>query len=289
MQCKLCGSCNIKKVKTGISPEDLSAEDFAITDKRYGTTLDIFLCQNCEFQFCPTAKDLLKLYQSMDDEEYTDSGTERKRQFQAIFKELIPHISPSYNKSLDIGCGSGLFVEIFADNGFDAYGVEPSKSLAKYCKAKNLKVTNGTIEDLPLDVKFDIITLVDVIEHVTDPKSLVKEAVKHLKINGILCILTPRVDSYARKVLGLNWWHYRIAHVGYFTKRNLTELLTDSGTDLIHSFSPSWFFSFENLMNRMIQYIPFVKFLKFRLLSNIIIRINLFDSIAVIAEKKNEP
>ena len=219
MQCKLCGSCNVIKVKPGVLPEDLSPEDFAITDKRYGTTLDIFLCQNCEFQFCPTAKDLLKLYQSMDDEEYTDSDSERKRQFLEIFKNLKPHIPSNYNKSLDIGCGSGLFVEIFASNGFEAYGGEPSRSLAKYCKQKNLNVTNGTIEDLSLDEKFDVITIVDVIEHVTDPKSLIQEAVKHLKEKGILCVVTPRVDSFSRRLLGFNWWHYRIAHVGYFTKK----------------------------------------------------------------------
>ena len=130
--------------------------------------------------------------------------------------------------------------------------------------------------------------MVDVIEHVIDPRSLIYEAIKRLNPNGILCVVTPRVDSIPRGILGFKWWHYRIAHVGYFTKKNLINLLTHFDISVVRDFSPSWFFSFENLIDRMIRYLPFIKFLKFQLVAKYTVRINLHDSIAVIG-KKNEP
>ena len=219
VNCKLCGSVELVKVKDGIKPADLTPRDFSITDKRYGTTLEIVQCNSCSFQFCPTAADLVKLYEAMDDDEYTESHRERKRQFEDLFKKLKPYLGTGQNKSLDIGCGSGLLVELFKDDGFEAYGVEPSKSLAQYCKTKNLNVTNGTLNELKSDDKFDVITLIDVIEHVADPEDLVAGAVNRLNENGILCVVTPRTDSISKKLLGFKWWHYRIAHVGYFTKK----------------------------------------------------------------------
>ena len=286
MQCPICNSFNVNKIKDGVAPSELTPEDFAITDKRYGITLDVFLCKDCDFQFCPTAKDLLNHYESMIDEEYTGSDPERVLQFREIYKRLKPHLSENHINSLDIGCGSGLLVEIFHNNGFNAFGIEPSKVLAEHCKSKKLNVTSCTVQDLPSDVKYDIITLVDVIEHVENPKSLIDETTCRLKENGILCVVTPRVDSIPRRILGFKWWHYRIAHVGYFTKANLSKLLTHSGISIICHFSPSWFFSFENLIDRIIQYLPFIKLLKFQFVAKYTVRINLHDSIAVIGRKK---
>ena len=285
MNCKLCGSADLVKVKDGIKPADLTPSDFSITDKRYGTTLEIVQCNSCRFQFCPTAADLVKLYEAMDDDEYTESDRERKRQFEDLFKKLKPYLGAGQSKSLDIGCGSGLLVELFKDDGFEAYGVEPSKSLAHYCKTKNLNVTNGTLSQLKSDDKFDVITLIDVIEHVADPEDLVADAVNRLNENGILCVVTPRTDSISKKLLGFKWWHYRIAHVGYFTKNNLETLLKKFGTQIVDDFSPSWYFSLENLIERVGRYIPFIKFFKIKALSSIIIRLNLHDSIALIVKK----
>ena len=107
--------------------------------------------------------------------------------------------------------------------------------------SKNLNVTNGTIEDLSLDEKFDVITIVDVIEHVTDPKSLIQEAVKHLKEKGILCVVTPRVDSFQEDFLG-SIGGTIASPMSAILQKNLTELLTNSGTKFVHNFSPSWFF-----------------------------------------------
>ena len=81
MKCELCGSDHIKKIKDGVSLSEITPHDFAVTDKKYGLTLEIYRCLTCDFQYCPTADDLIKFYELMDDEEYTGSDRERKKQY----------------------------------------------------------------------------------------------------------------------------------------------------------------------------------------------------------------
>ena len=58
--CWICKSSNIKKVKEGIEKE-ISPNDFNITDDRYGTTLGIYRCLDCKFEFCPVTIDLTNM------------------------------------------------------------------------------------------------------------------------------------------------------------------------------------------------------------------------------------
>ncbi len=76
---------------------------------------------------------------------------------------------------------------------------------------------------------FDIITMIDFIEHVRAPMSILVKASRLLRPGGRLVILTPNADSLSRRLMGLRWLHYKVEHLYYFGPRSLTRALRQVG------------------------------------------------------------
>jgi SAM-dependent methyltransferase len=92
-------------------------------------------------------------------------------------------------KILDVGCGTGEMMKALSVFG-DVKGVEIYKPLVEYSKAIGLDVSEGGIGELPFNEKFDIVTLLDVLEHIEDD-SIVKNLSNYLKPDGLLFITVP--------------------------------------------------------------------------------------------------
>ena len=163
--------------------------DFQITNSQYGKTLDLYRCKNCNFIQAAKASDLTKYYENMVDEEYEETRNERFCRKILLSKNFI-----SYNKSgkklLDVGCGSGILLEASKKYRFQSIGVEPSKWLFKKAIKRGLNVRCGVLEDIPNSQKFDVITMADVIEHVTNPMEILQQIKSRLKPEGIGVIVT---------------------------------------------------------------------------------------------------
>lgn len=100
-------------------------------------------------------------------------------------------------KLLDIGCATGVFLDMARKEGFDVKGVDVS-SYACECASTwfKLDVECGKLEDLDLkENSFDVITMWDLIEHVPDPGKLLERVNKLLKEDGIVFILTVNDSS----------------------------------------------------------------------------------------------
>ena len=134
--------------------------------------------------------------------------------------------------------------------------------------------------------KYDFISLIDVIEHVKNPVQIIEKIYKLLKPGGSAIIVTPRKDSFFKKLLGFKWWHYRLAHVGYFSKSNLIDICERNNLKYVDNFSPSWYFPLNYVINRIFKYIPFMSGIKINWFKNYCVKLNLRDSIALIVSKK---
>jgi SAM-dependent methyltransferase len=131
--------------------------------------------------------------------------------------------------------------------------------------------------------------LVDVIEHITDPAVLLSEIHKALDDDGIFTLVTPDVRSLAARMLGFRWWHYRIAHIGYFNRKNLGLLLEKTGFEIVKIKRPSWYFTLRYLGVRFLSFLPkFIRFPLPKFLDKITIPVNLRDSLLVLCRKKEE-
>jgi SAM-dependent methyltransferase len=284
--CWVCASECLFQVKPSEIKDALSSADFAITDKNYGVTAAIYQCQNCSFLQCSDITDVLQFYNAMDDESYEATRDQRALQAKKLIVD-IRNFVPAGNL-LDIGAGSGIMVEQADILGYQSTGIEPSVGLCNRAVAHGLNVINGVLPNSAVTQKFDVVTLIDIIEHVTDPYELVLEASKVMDDDAVMVIVTPDVSSIAARVMGWNWWHYRIAHVGYFNESNLRLLLGRAGLEVVSVSRPSWYFPLGYLLERVLTYFPsWLRFPVPSFLQRITLPLNLFDSLRLVCRKKS--
>ncbi|MEW6102531.1 MAG: class I SAM-dependent methyltransferase [bacterium] len=119
-------------------------------------------------------------------------------------------------KILELGSGYGGFIVATRERGFDAYGLEPDKDCYEI-SLKLLKlngfpediITLGKGENIPYsDESFDVIYSTQVLEHVQDPKKVLKEAIRVIKKGGYLQFVIPNYASFYEGHYGIFWIPY---------------------------------------------------------------------------------
>jgi len=254
--CPICKSADYEAVETPHSVAHPTVEDFKITDAGYGKTGPLFRCSVCGFLFVVFPKDTTEYYLDMQDDVYEQGRDYRAKQQKCLLQRLVKAF-PKVKSILDVGAGTGMLVEEAGKQGLDALGVEPSTWCAQKAQSHGLKVLQGTLPHKDLEGRlFDVVALVDVIEHVSDPVSLLNSCAEYLQPAGKILLVTPDVASTAARIFGHRWWHYRIAHVGYFSRKTLELALTRTGFKIISTSRPSWYFEIGYLFERLQEYLP---------------------------------
>jgi 2-polyprenyl-3-methyl-5-hydroxy-6-metoxy-1,4-benzoquinol methylase len=112
---------------------------------------------------------------------------------------------PSSGSVLDIGCFNGYFLDILKEKGFETYGIDASTEAVKICNSKGHKTVELNLEEhIPFEENFfDAITGLEIIEHLADTDTLLKEIKRTLKPNGILIFSTPNFFSLSRRIMTL--------------------------------------------------------------------------------------
>lgn len=111
-------------------------------------------------------------------------------------------------KSLDIGAGIGKQMKVLEKEGFDVYGIEPSKSFYDRAISKmgisseKLKMEMIEETDYPKEY-FDFISFGVVLEHLYDPSSAIQKALKWVKPQGLIHIEVPSSDWLVNKLINL--------------------------------------------------------------------------------------
>lgn len=284
--CRVCGCDRLALVKSS-NVGDLSSADFAITDASYGRTQAIYRCAQCGFMQCHEAKQVLAFYQSLSDTAYEQGRAERMAQASAIVAVARSQLARTGDRQrlLDIGAGSGILVEAATCAGFSAEGVEPSNWLVTAAHKHGCRVFEGVLPHPSIEGPYDVITMIDVIEHVENPAALLREARRLLADNGVLIIVTPDAASLAARLMGWRWWHYRVAHIGYFTPKNLS-LLCEREHLSVRSWSrPGWYFTVAYLRERLLQYLPWWLLPKMNWMERAVVPLNLGDSLLFVCSR----
>lgn len=275
--CWICGSQRLELVKHSNIQHVLTSDSFSITDSHYGVTGAIYRCASCEFLQCSELTEVVPFYESLKDSAYDAGRRERSIQARKILD--VTHKLQSGGRLLDIGAGSGFLVEQAIQMGYRAEGIEPSGWLQKMALQRSVPVHLGTFPHPAVSGPFDVITLIDVIEHVSEPLALLRNIAESLAPDGTAIIVTPDVKSIAARVLRWKWWHFRVAHIGYFNQRNLFLALDRAGLQPVLVRRPGWFFTADYLWERINRYLPGSLRMAFpRFLSRLVIPVNLRDS-----------
>ena len=283
--CWLCGHNVFQLYKRGNLPSALAPKHFAISSSDYGSTSTLIQCKSCDFvQSQDLAKNVSAYYEKLVDEAYLRDRRTRLRQAQAIVRCVsVRTISKRW---LDIGAGCGYLLEEANNAGFDAVGVEPSAWLYKQAQKRGLHIYQDTFPSKKLTGTYDVISVIDVIEHVENPLQVMQEAVKLLSPKGYLLLATPDRSSLAARCMGKYWWHFRCAHIGYFNKRNLLFLHKKVQLDVQSMQRPNWYFPMHYLWKRLSVYLPVLRYVSLpKILAQRVIALNLRDSWLFVAQK----
>jgi 2-polyprenyl-3-methyl-5-hydroxy-6-metoxy-1,4-benzoquinol methylase len=236
----------------------LDEEQVKITDSQYGKIWDLSRCQNCSHIFanpCPSEDFISSLYAEVEDPLYEEEAQGRSKNFLSILIHLEKML-PQKGAIFDVGAATGIFLNIAQQRGWNVDGIEISSWAAKLAKEKyGLLLQEGSFETAELRKNhYTAVTMVDFIEHIPHPLQALSEAYDILSPDGVLCLVTPDINSMAAKIAGRKWWHFRPAHLSYFSAKSLYTLLRRSGFQVLKERKYAWTFSAHYLISRHRQF-----------------------------------
>jgi len=107
--------------------------------------------------------------------------------------------------ALDVGCGAGLLAEPLARLGACVTGVDASPDLVavaqEHARARGFEIDYRAGELSELNGQFDLITCMEVIEHVADPATFLEALAERLASNGLLILSTPNATSWSKLLM----------------------------------------------------------------------------------------
>ncbi len=148
----------------------------------------------------------------------------------------LPKLSKVDNQSLlDVGFGSGEFLEKALSLGWQTTGVDVDEMVVESAKKRDLDVYLGSIDVLK-DSKecFDVITLNNVIEHLYDPIETLNSCYRLLKPGGMIWLETPNIFSYGHDIYRGNWRGIETPrHLVIFNHDSLSSVLKKTGFEKV--------------------------------------------------------
>lgn len=239
ISCNLCGNNDY----TIVYPKLNVFQEVPLTSKYSAAkgvmcTDQIVKCKNCSLVYInprPKASMIIDACSEGNDEVYVSQPEGRLQTFKRGLKFIEKY--QKSGKILDVGCAAGFFLKIAKDNGWNVVGVEPNSWLCEYGNhLYNMKNIPATLERAKFeDSSFDVSTLWDVLEHVPDPCSTLKEINRVTKLGGYIVVSYPNFGSVLAKISGRKWWFLLSHHLYYFTPKTLKNLLAKEGFKIIDS------------------------------------------------------
>ncbi len=202
---------------------------------------NIVRCSQCGFLFTqprPQKEHLPAYYQS---EEYISHSNTRKGLFSRVYQSVrqytlrqkISRIGKykQTGKLLDIGCGTGEFLNTCQKKGWSVTGVEPSEQARKFATEQyGLSVMTEPELDAVPPSSYDVVTLWHVLEHVPDLNQRMMQLSRILAPEGLLVIAVPNSSSHDASHYGPFWAAYDLPrHLYHFTPSTLRTLLIRHG------------------------------------------------------------
>jgi len=207
-----------------------------------------------QFKPTPSPEEITEFYAnefySGEYKNFNDSSLEVQMEdrefFEGEWDDIANHISDIFDKPLsgisllDVGCGWSQALLFFADKGIDCYGFDPAPEAVEYAISKDLNVKLAGMDKMDVfeGKKFDVVLLKNVLEHLANPVEILKEInEKLLNKGGMIIIDVPNefnvFQTAGRDLHQLgNWWVAPPAHLNYFSKDTLANLLEGTGYEI---------------------------------------------------------
>lgn len=227
----------------------LTVKDYSVSketfDLYYDETLDMLITHPQ-----PSLENLGKYYESEDYISHTDNKRSLFEKLYHFIKSialknklnLINSLQPNKGRLLDIGAGTGEFLSVAKNDGWQTIGVEPSDRAKSIAKSKGVSFVEETGE--LENHSFDVISMWHVLEHVPDLNKQIKELKRLLKPTGTLIIAVPNFKSFDANHYGKFWAAFDVPiHFWHFSKTAI-QLLFEKEEMKLEKILPMKFDSF---------------------------------------------
>lgn len=240
--CPNCGNENIFHT--------ISAKDYTVS----GEEFEIWECKNCTIRFTqniPEQENIGRYYQSENYISHSDTKKGlvnnlyhkvRKITLQQKKKLVESSTQKSKGTILDLGAGTGAFLNTMKQAGWNSIGIEPDETArARAFQLYEIQLKESQDFFSLINESIDAITLWHVLEHVHKLHQYVEKFRELLKPDGKLFIAVPNYTSEDAKIYGANWAAYDVPrHLYHFSPKAMEILLNAHGLKL-ENIKPMWF------------------------------------------------
>jgi len=213
-----------------------------------------YRCGNCQLVSTyplPTTKTIKNYYENKFKKENYELSNKYSKRHKLVYTKYVKILKARLRdknqmlegkKVLDVGCFTGEFLETLQKENADVYGLELQDTAARIANNKLPgKVLKKDVMNYNFpQKKYDVITLLGVVEHVANPMKLLRKSFQLLKKGGTLMIQTPNSSSFLARTMGKSWPPYSpIEHIHIFSRKSLNHALKKCGFQSI-SFKADW-------------------------------------------------
>jgi len=167
----------------------------------------VWECRLCGALFVPTASTSAALHELYD--HYYERARFTTPATVIASLEVLVSSAERFRKTgrwLDVGYGEGSLLTVAEQHGWACHGTEVSPHALEYGRQRAWVVTPDPDGDVRFeDDAFDVVTMIELLEHVPEPTRFLAHAARWLRPGGLLYVTTPNAESLNRRVLGLNW------------------------------------------------------------------------------------
>lgn len=215
-------------------------KDHMITQEEFS----IVTCNNCGFHFTNPIPEQDKIGAYYKSEEYVSHSSSNKGLINFLYnkvrnKTLQDKVrwvknAVNGNRLLDIGSGTGHFLKVANENGFEGYGIEPDEDARNFAHKENHVRSCEQSELYNVEKKsIDVITMWHVLEHVYELRKDIQVMNEILVAGGKLFVAVPNMNSYDAKYYKEYWAAYDVPrHLYHFQQQDISKLFMDLGFEL---------------------------------------------------------
>lgn len=218
----------------------LIVKDYTVSKENY----NIVRCDNCNFKFTNPIPEEDRIGDYYKSEEYISHSNTNKGLINKVYqtvrnitleqKEKLVTKGRERGNLLDIGCGTGEFLNHAKQKGWSTEGIEPDTE-ARNLGRKNygLQISDETRLSSIESSSIDVITMWHVLEHVYHLNDRVVELKRILKNDGTLYIAVPNLESYDANYYKEHWAAYDVPrHLYHFSKNDIVNLMNRNGMEV---------------------------------------------------------
>jgi SAM-dependent methyltransferase len=190
-------------------------------------------CRRCQLKFKHPLLDAASYQQLYDNAAISTWPADTTRPDWDLIIDYISTRLPQGGRVLDFGCYTGGLLTRLG-SAYERYGVEINHTAANVASNRLSRHIWSSIAEIPGDLRFDVVVVSDVLEHLANPLTLINELAALLDDEGVLTITTGDADNRLWNRFGANWWYcFYPEHVAFVSETWLGYMSRTTGLTVV--------------------------------------------------------